>query len=144
MKRFQSVMFIVLTYCLFSALSATDLYAGMNFGAVRFFGLWEGVDAMDGSGIQRSITQGHDGKLKIVGRETFFSYCNGQPGIIVGTGILHHGRLYAKDQRLKCSDGSEVDTSAVYELNPSDQTLIETPYDPTVEPLVYHKISSHY
>ena len=141
MKRFLTMVFVVITSCVFSSLSAADPSDGMRFGRVTFFGLWEGIDAVDGSGMQRSITQDPDGTLRVVGRETFFSFCNGEPGIIVGTGVIDHGRLYVEDQRLKCSGGSEIDISAIYELNRRDDTLIETPYDLAVEPLVYHQIS---
>lgn len=141
MGRSTSLALFTIAACVSSTLPAADLFVGTRAVAARFYGLWEGIDAEDGSGMQRSITQGPNGTLRIIGRETYFSYCNGNPGIILGTGVIKHGRAHAEDQILRCEDQSEVDTSAVYEVNFTDGTLIETPHDPTVQPFVYHKIS---
>jgi len=141
MGRSISMTLLAVASCVSTTLPAADLFLGTRAIAARFYGLWEGIDSEDGSGMQRSITQGPNGTLRIVGRETFFSYCQGEPGIILGTGVIKRSRVHADDQLLRCANDSEVDTSAVYELNFTDGTLIETPNNPTVEPFVYHKIS---
>ena len=141
MKPILAIALFVMVSCPCGPVAAGDRHGGVMPGAARFFGLWEGIDVSDGSGMQRSIAQGPGGTLRVLGRETLLSYCNGAAGIIAGTGIIDQGRLYVEDQRLKCSGGSEVPIPAVYDLNRGDGTLVETPNDTTVEPLVYHRIS---
>ena len=140
MKRFLSIVLAVLTSSAFASIATAGAPFGIKFNQAGFFGLWEGIDLMDGSGMQRSITQGPDGTPRIVGRETFFSDCPSGAGIIIGTGTFDGQRLLA-DQSLKCANDSQADISATYELNRKDGTLIETPYNTDVAPLVYHRIS---
>jgi hypothetical protein len=143
MIRFVAAVVGFLVFGLFASVSTVEASGRLGHGGARFFGLWEGIDAIDGSGMQRSIMEGADGTLKIVGRETFFSYCSTGTGIILGTGIIDGDRVLA-DQVLKCSDGNEVDTSATYRFNKKDRTLIETPYNTSVEPFVYHRINNRF
>jgi hypothetical protein len=136
MKHMLTSVISMLVCTMLASVSLAD-----GHGGKRFFGLWEGIDTIDGSTMQRSITKGPDGMLKIVGREDLFSYCSGGTGIILGTGTAEANRMVAQ-QSLKCTDGSEVDTSAIYEIRKEDRTLVETPYDTTVQPFIYHRIDS--
>jgi hypothetical protein len=72
MIRYVAAVVGFLVFGLFASASTAEANGRLGHGGARFFGLWEGIDAIDGSGMQRSIMEGADGTLKIVGRETFF------------------------------------------------------------------------
>ena len=52
----------------------------------RFWGLWESVDALDGSTEQVSISGRADGSFDLLWRESYWTICDGRRGILTGTG----------------------------------------------------------
>ncbi|MEJ8571646.1 hypothetical protein [Microbaculum marinum] len=74
-----------------------------------FLGFWEGVDALDGSIVQSSISDvDNDGVIEVFQREGFFTICyNGTTntqgrGIFIGTGSLVKKRVMKVDLERIC------------------------------------------
>jgi hypothetical protein len=83
-----------------------------------FLGFWEGVDPLDGSIVQSSISDvENDGVIEIYQREGFFTICyNGTTntkghGIFIGTGSLVSKRVMEVDLERICvnDDGTSED-----------------------------------
>ncbi len=65
----------------------------------RFAGLWEGVDPGDGSLTQRSITCDAEGACEVLGADSFFRLCDGEQGILAGSGTLDGGVWWCRASR---------------------------------------------
>jgi len=83
---------------------AVSIVSAILFGAVtaegdekdsnrRFWGLWESIDAADGSTEQVSISRGADNTFALLWRESYWTICDGRRGILEGS-----GEVAAKDR----------------------------------------------
>ncbi len=95
-RKLYSVIFAALIVGLTVMAAATPTLAvSPNAAKGQFFiGFWEGVDPLDGSTVQMSITDDdQDGVFDFIYREGFFTSCftaqntKGR-GVVIGTGIL--------------------------------------------------------
>jgi hypothetical protein len=84
----------------------------------EFLGLWEGVDPLDGSTVEVSLTDVEgDGVLELTQREGFFSACFDQGaeytqgrGVVVGTGTTPSKGVLELDSVLICITDDNVST----------------------------------
>ena len=106
-----------------------------------FLGLWQGIDPDDGSGVLYSFSDNdRDGVIEIIGRETFFTVCNGD-GVIKGTGVVEsEGRLVAQ-LVVTCRPGpTKVAVTMTFQLIPRDDVLILVPAA-AISPITLHRVS---
>lgn len=146
MKRWITISIVV-----FSIILASSVQAGGLLQKLYFVGLWEGIDAYDGSVAQRSITLDSDGKFYIIGQEPYTRGCGGKRGMITGTGVLDGGVLVSEDFTLTCFypidgaiPGPFPNILTVYTPDKLNGTLIESFPDSSNDfpPSVLHKISN--
>jgi hypothetical protein len=113
-------------------------------GSSRFFlGLWEGIDPSDGSGVLYSLSDiDRDGVIEIIGRETFFTTCNGE-GVVTGKGTAKQGSLLVAEVLLKCRSGPEFPAPATFEAIKREDVLIFVvpANDPAALPSILHRVS---
>jgi len=144
MKRFFSALVVV---SLMAALhtSCTSLEGADNEENQFFTGLWEGVDPLDGSGVQVSISDlDRDGEFDIIWRETFFTLCDGGRGIVTGTGTVGEDGILRTNEVFTClPTGEPSDGEAIYEPVKKDEILIvSSPTSPDLPPIILHQVSS--
>lgn len=145
MRRWITTSIIV-----FSIIVASSVQAEGLFQKLYFVGLWEGIDNNDGSEAQRSITLNRDGTFNITGQEPYTSGCEGERGMVTGTGVLEDGVIFSDDFTLTCFvpiDGVVPDPITVqteYIPDKLNGTLIEQVicHACDFEPTIFHKISN--
>lgn len=137
--------------------AVVGLMAAMQFGCTSsdgadndadsfFLGLWEGIDPLDGSDVLASITNiDGDGTIEILWRESFYALCEGDQGIVQGSGTIGEDGILLTDEFLTCFNKEvTVNGKGVYTPSEKDQLLIITyPENPELEPLILHLISSN-
>jgi len=113
-----------------------------------YIGFWGGVDPLDGGYAHRSIIT-EDNLLKMIGRDSFFSLCDGtDQGVIEGVERPDQSdrETLVMDVTLRCfNNGSEVDVTHVYEIDRLNQTLVETVLNSEgnlITTIVFHRMSS--
>jgi hypothetical protein len=141
------ILFIGLAPTVASGQPMHDKARGGGF----FIGFWEGIDVVDGSTVQYSISDtDRDGIFDIVYRESSFYTCvssdNTQGrGIIVGTGkVSEPGTLEVEDAQRTCinddgSPGPIKDVAFRLIASPRDDVLI-TPFPDGTE-IIAHRTS---
>lgn len=136
--------------------AVVGLMAAMQFGCTSsdgahnyadsfFIGLWEGIDPLDGSEVLASITNiDGDDTIEILWRETFYTLCEGDQGIVQGTGTIGEDGILRTDEFLTCFNKEvTVNGKGVYTPSEKDQLLIITyPENPELEGLILHQVSS--
>ena len=140
MKRWFTTAIVV-----FSIILASNVYAGQFYESFNFIGLWQGIDTVDGSEAQRSITLNSDGTFNIIGREGYFSACDGFRGILKGTGVLENGVLFFENFEVTCfyEDGEESRIIPVkYIPDKFNGTIRERFIDEEDIRTTYHKVSN--
>ena len=112
----------------------------------RFFiGLWEGIDPVDGSNVRVSISNiDRDGVFEIVWSETFFTLCDGEPGVVTGTGTVGEDGILRGNEVLTClTTGETLNSEGVYEPVKKDEILVNiSPTNPELPPIILHQVSS--
>lgn len=97
----------------------------------RFWGLWEAVDALDGSTEQISISGGEGGRLNLLWRESYWTICDGRRGILNGTGTLDpdNRKALAVEMTITCFDPEEnvLEGSIRFELVGQNMLLASSP-----------------
>ena len=154
-RKLYSVIFTALIVGLTVMAAATPTLAGQpnsqNAANGRFFiGFWEGIDPLDGSTVQSSISDNdRDGVFDIIDRESFFTTCftaqntKGR-GVLIGTGTLVEQGVIEFVAELTCFDddnqiGGEFNTTSVIRAAPKGAILIiEIPARPLF-PIVLHR-----
>ena len=144
MRRWIAVSIVV-----FSIILASTVQAGGFFKSSYFIGLWQGIDTVDGSEAQRSITLNRDGTFNISGREEYFSACNGYRGILKGKGMFVNGVVVSEEFELTCIYETSAESTkmpVMYIPDKHNGTLRErwldgTPDDPIRT--TYHKVSNN-
>jgi hypothetical protein len=123
---------------------ATTVQAGGLLEKLYFIGLWQGVDDLDGSESQRSITINSDGTFNIIGFEPYTSGCEGERGKITGTGMLEEGVIVSNDFTLTCYNdlGPFTVIQAEYKPDKLNGTLIEQVGGGDFPSIIFHKISN--
>ena len=99
MRRWITISIVV-----FSIILASTVQADGLFQKLYFVGLWQGIDTVDGSEAQRSITLNRDGTFNINGFESYLSACLGGRGTIAGTGVLQDGKIISDDLEVTCEE----------------------------------------
>jgi CSLREA domain-containing protein len=90
-----------------------------------FPGKWEAVD-VDGSDIRLTIGGPPDGPFQITWTESYISFCNGESGIVRGTGWLNENNssLLEADLHLECfTTDAELDFHLTWRYHPATNTL---------------------
>ena len=116
--------------------------------AGRFTGFWGGVDPLDGSGVQNSISDiDQDGVFEIIGRETFFTFCrdvgaNGEFGIVLSTGTIGEDGILRVEGTLTCDNDQKIKIKEAYESVKKGAILLLTdPDDAGIPPIILHRLS---
>jgi hypothetical protein len=139
------------------ATAATAASAAAPASSVRidaYLGLWEGVDALDGSLVRLSLSDvNEDGVLELTQTESFYSFCHAKGasfslghGVEVGTATVAQKRDALKiDIQLICIDDgngkhAESPIANEYQLRSRGKTLV-IPAFPTSLPIVLHRIA---
>jgi hypothetical protein len=93
-------------------------------GPADFTGHWQGID-VDGSDVRITITGPMFGPFEITRTESYISYCNGEPGMISGTGSLTNPFLMEADLDVECltTDQSTI-IHVAFEHQPPIDTLV--------------------
>jgi hypothetical protein len=115
-----SVSFLLI---LIVALSTTSLSSAASNSP--FVGSWSATDT-DGSDIRLVIAGKSAGPFKITSTDSYISYCNGEAGIIQGSGLLNPENSTILEASLKVicfttGDTLEIETSFIY--NPPTDTI---------------------
>ncbi len=90
-----------------------------------FVGHWQATD-VDGSDIRLTIGGPPDGPFQITWTESYISFCNGEAGIIRGTGQFNASdpNLLEADLHLTCfTTGASLDFHFVWRYHPAANTL---------------------
>jgi len=90
-----------------------------------FVGHWQAVD-VDGSDIRLTIAGPPNGPFQITWKDSYISFCNGEPGIVRGTGLLNESdaNLLEADLRLECfTTGASTDFHLVFRYHPATNRL---------------------
>jgi hypothetical protein len=136
MIRFYSILVVVISIILTSTIYAD------GFEKLYFVGLWQGIDYNDGSEAQRSITLNRDGTFTIIGQEPYTIGCQGERGMVTGTGVFKGGVIISDDFTLICFNGNgPFNVQATYKPDKLNGTLIEDIPDSDFDPTSLHKIS---
>jgi hypothetical protein len=111
----------------------------------RFTGLWAGVDPQDGSLTRFSILCAKDRHCKVLGSDTFFSFCassNGR-GSLEGTGTISGTILRVPGLTLTCANADTFSVNASFHrtYRYGHPTLVQEVDDASVLPITLHKIS---
>jgi hypothetical protein len=136
---------IATTIVVYSIILASTVQAGGLLQKLYFVGLWQGIDTVDGSEAQRSITLNRDGTYNIAGREGYFSACDGARGILNGTGALENGVLFFKNFEVTCFYEESVESRIIpvkYIPDKLNSTLRERFIDEEDIRTTYHKVSN--
>lgn len=137
MIRFYTIPIVVISIILTSS-----VYADGLLEKLYFVGLWQGVDYNDGSEAQRSITLNRDGTFTIIGQEPYTIGCQGERGMVTGTGVLKDGVIISDDFALICFNGyGPFYVQATYKPDKLNGTLIEDMPDSVFSPASLHRIS---
>jgi len=144
MKRlFSAVVVLSLMAALHTTCTSLE---GADQEENRFFiGLWEGVDPLDGSGVQVSISDiDRNGVIDIIGSETFFTVCDGERGVFTGTGTVGDDGILRTNEVLTClTTGKLINFEGAYEPVKKDEILVLSfPTDPVSPPIILHQVSS--
>ncbi len=154
-RKLYSVIVTALIVGLTVMAAATPTLAGQansqNAANGRFFiGFWEGIDPLDGSTVQLSISDNdRDGVFDIISREGFYTICftaqntKGR-GVVIGTGTLvEQGVIEVVADRTCFDDENQIEsvfeTFTVIRAAPKGAILIiEIPARPLF-PIVLHR-----
>lgn len=139
--------------CAALALVACPLAAAAA-DAEGYLGLWQGVDSLDGSEVEVSITDVEgDGTLSTLQREGFFSICfeRGEGyalgrGLVEGSGRVDEEGVLRIDEELACIDDHNIKQEpltgpALYTLDESGKVLTISSDPPGEYPsILLHRI----
>ena len=121
--------------------SAVDAEAKVSAATRMFVGLWEGVDASDGSLTQRSITCEGPDACKVLGADSFLTLCKGGRGVLQGMGRIAEGVLKVPGFTLTCFGGPSVSVDTTFTPDRRNGTLVEQTANPQIKPITFHRIS---
>lgn len=104
-----------------------------------FVGHWDAID-VDGSDIRLTIAGPPNGPFRITSTDSYISFCNGEAGIIRGTGLLNESdaNLLEADLHLTCfTTGTALDFHLTFRYHPVANTLSSRYEDGTI--LIWHR-----
>ena len=104
-----------------------------------FVGHWEAID-VDGSDIRLTIAGPPDGPFQITSTDSYISFCDGEAGLIRGTGLLNEGdaNLLEADLHLTCfTTGHTLDFHMTFRYHPVANKLSSRYEDGTI--LIWHR-----
>jgi hypothetical protein len=144
MKRFFNAVVVVgLMAALHIACTSTE---GEDQEENRFFiGLWEGVDPLDGSSVQISISDiDRNGVFDVIEYQTFFTLCDGELGVVTGAGTVGDDGILRTNEELTClTTGETFNAEGAYEPVKKDEILvISYPTNPALPTIILHQVSS--
>jgi len=90
-----------------------------------FVGHWQATD-IDGSDMRLTIAGPPNGPFQITWTESYLSFCDGEAGIIRGTGLLNEGdaNLLEAELHVEClTSGASMDTQLTFRYHPATNTL---------------------
>jgi hypothetical protein len=90
-----------------------------------FVGHWQATD-IDGSDNRLTIAGPPGGPFQITWKDGYMSFCNGEPGIIRGTGLLNESdaNLLEADLHVECfTTGASMDAHLTLRYHPTTNTL---------------------
>ncbi len=117
------VRIVAVTVVLLIALSVTGGVSAV--GSQPFVGQWQAID-VDGSDIRLTIAGSPSGPFQITWTESYISFCNGEAGIVQGTGRLSEGNSYIleADLHLECfTTGKSTDFHKTWFYDPMTDTI---------------------
>ena len=124
-----------------AAAPAAEAEAKASVATRTFVGLWEGVDASDGSLTQRSITCEGPDACRVLGADSFLTLCKGGRGVLQGTGRIAEGVLKVPGFTLTCFGGPSVSVDTTFTPDRRNGTLVERTANPQIQPITFHRIS---
>jgi hypothetical protein len=109
------------------AISALLLLPTISQAAILspFTGHWQAID-VDGSNIGLTIGGPAEGPFRITLTDNYISFCDGEAGIVRGTGWLNEGNSYLleADLHLECfTTGASLDFHRTFQYHPATNTL---------------------
>lgn len=144
MKRlFSAVVVVVLMAALH--ITCTPLEGSDQEESRFFIGLWEGVDPLDGSSVQISISDiDRNGVIDVIWYETFFGLCDSERGVVTGAGTVGDDGILRTNEELTClTTGETFNGEGVYEAVKKDEILVNSsPTNPALPPIILHQVSS--
>ncbi|HEX9618071.1 MAG TPA: hypothetical protein VGA03_11730, partial [Anaerolineales bacterium] len=127
----------------FSVLSILSLFfvptSALAASASPFVGHWQAID-VDGSDIRLTIAGPPNGPFNITWTESSFGFCDGEAGIVRGTGWLREGDPYVleADLHLKCfTTGTSLDFQVTWRYDPATDTIAYLEPDPVI--MTWHR-----
>lgn len=106
---------------------AQPAHLGINVGVTQspFVGHWEAID-VDGSDIRLTIAGPPDGPFQITWTESYISFCDGEAGIVRGTGTLSESDplLLEANLHVECfTTGESMDFQTSWTYDPGTDTI---------------------
>ena len=123
--KFKRVLTNILS--IFVILAMASPVTTVAYAATKspFLGQWQATD-VDGSDMSLIIAGRAEGPFQITWTDNNISLCNGEPGIVHGTGWLNEGdsNLLETDVHLECfTTGSTLDFHVTFRYHPATNTL---------------------
>ena len=156
-RKLYSVIFTVLIFGLTVVAAASPTLAGkannQNAAKDYFPGLWEGIDPLDGSTAQLSLSNHKDGEFDFIFRESFFTVCLSNKnklgrGVVIGKAmIVEQNLLMMIDAVRTCfdddnkGDATTSGLSAKFPAFPTDDIVVLEPPVEDFPPIVLHRLS---
>ncbi|MDA2920454.1 hypothetical protein MYX76_13345 [Desulfobacterota bacterium AH_259_B03_O07] len=85
-----------------------------------------------------------NGVIDIIWRESFFTLCDGERGVLTGTGTIGDDGILRTNEVLTClTTGETSDGEGAYEPVKKDEILVtSSPTNPVLPPIILHQVSS--
>ena len=114
------VVLLIILVALFSVSLAS---AG---GSNPFKGQWVGTDSFDGSTLRLTIAGNSAGPLRVTWTESYFTLCEGEPGIGRGTGTVAGANTLDAEIDFTCfTTGTTLNHVTTFTYDPGTDTLTD-------------------
>ena len=103
-----------------------------------FKGPWEAID-IDGSFMRLTIAGGGRGVYRLVWRDTFWSLCDGGPGIGRGTGTIDSSdpNVLNTSMEFRCGGVPALSLAIDFTYDPSSDTITDDAIAPPDDPVTW-------
>ena len=108
-----------------------------------FIGLWEAVDAKDGSLLTLSISRLDKKTARLLVHDTYWTLCSGDRGVAEGTAdVSTEKTLESHDYTVTCFEDSGTGPMTITLTRNPDGTLTRLgPPETLGDPVIYHRIN---
>jgi len=126
------------------ALLGSSAEADSGKSGSRFWGLWEGIDPLDGSTQQISISGGTERRFSLLWRESYWTICGGKRGIVNGSGALDPGdrKTLVAQITITCFDPDELVIEDTITLELTGQNMLLVSDRGEFEDLPFFRVSA--